>query len=220
MPTRYLKPGIRDSERMEALSELPDAECLFYRLLVTVDDFGRFDARPLVIKANCFPLRLRANADNCMQWLKSLESVGLIQLYVVDNKEYLQIARWDNKPRAEKSKFPDPPTDVYNCPQMLPVTVTDVPELELKPEPKLKPLKTTPNTKKNGHAFELPDWIPTEHWNAWIEARTKARKPITDYAKRLAVRKLDNFRDRGHPPAQVLMRSAMNGWADLFEPKE
>ena len=68
--------------------------------------------------------------------------------------------------------------------------------------------------------FELPEWIPKEHWDAWIEARTKARKPITDYAKRLAVRKLENFRERGHPPAQVLMRSAMNGWADLFEPKE
>ena len=74
------------------------------------------------------------------------------------------------------------------------------------------------NAKANG--FELPDWIPAEHWNAWIEARTKARKPITDYAKRLAVKKLANFNQRGHPPAQVLMRSAMNGWADLFEPKE
>ena len=49
MPTRYLKPGIRDSERIEAIAS-PDAEILFYRLLVSVDDFGRTDARPLMVK--------------------------------------------------------------------------------------------------------------------------------------------------------------------------
>ena len=39
MPTRYLKPGIRDSESIEKLSHI--AEILYYRLIVTVDDFGR-----------------------------------------------------------------------------------------------------------------------------------------------------------------------------------
>lgn len=73
--------------------------------------------------------------------------------------------------------------------------------------------KTTP---KNG--FELPDWIPADHWNAWVEARTKKRNAPTDYAKHLAVRKLDNLREQGHPPAQVLMASAFNGWSGLFPP--
>ena len=102
-----------------------------------------------------------------------------------------------------------------------------------KPSPEVRSQKLevrgqTPETIKNKNnatapqknGFVLPDWIPAEHWNAWIEARTKARKPITDYAKRLAVRKLANFNERGHPPGQVLMRSAMNSWADLFEPKD
>ena len=126
MPTRYLKPGIRDSERIEAL-HYPDAEILYYRLIVSVDDFGRADARPLMVKSLCFPVRLRATADRCDAWLKDLEKSGLIQLYESDGKRYLQITRWDNKPRAERSKFPEPPhlhTDVYTCPQMLPVTVT------------------------------------------------------------------------------------------------
>jgi uncharacterized protein YdaU (DUF1376 family) len=105
---------------------------------------------------------------------------------------------------------------------------TPPPPLTPPPSPPLSPVGGTGSgshsskTKNKAQApfFELPDWIPKEHWDAWIEARTKARKPITDYAKRLAVRKLDNYRDRGHAPAQVLMKSAMNGWADLFEPKE
>lgn len=74
-----------------------------------------------------------------------------------------------------------------------------------------------PKNKATNH-FELPDWIPTEHWNAWIEARTKKRNAPTDYAKRLAVLKLDNLREQGHPPGQVLMQSAFNGWSGLFPP--
>ena len=104
MPTRYLKPGIRDSGHIEGLSDAPDAEILYYRLLVTVDDFGRFDARGDMIKAYCFPVRRRATADKCIQWLAELSKASLLLLYAVDGKEYLQIAKWDNKPRAATSK--------------------------------------------------------------------------------------------------------------------
>jgi hypothetical protein len=31
----------------------------------------------------------------------------LIKLYVVDGKEFLQIVKWDNTPRAKHSKFPE-----------------------------------------------------------------------------------------------------------------
>lgn len=85
------------------------------------------------------------------------------------------------------------------------------------------PTTTTSKTKAKGLAqapFVLPDWIPLEHWQAWIEARTKTRHAPTDYAKRLAVIKLDNLREQGHEPAQVLMNAAFNGWSGLFPPKE
>ena len=158
MPTRYLKPGIRDSGRIEGLSDMPDAECLYYRLLVTVDDFGRFDARPLLIKAACFPLRLRANADKCIQWLNALVSVGLIIIYTVDNKDYLQITNWDNKPRAAESKFPNPPTDVYKCPQMLPVTVTGTGTgTKTGTETQTTPSLSGTEKKLNGKAQFIPD---------------------------------------------------------------
>lgn len=210
MPTRYLKPGIRDSGHIEMLSNSPEAECLYYRLLVTVDDFGRFDARPLVVKGQCFPLRMRATADKCMQWLKELEDARLISLYVVDGKEFLQISKWDNKPRAEQSKFPAPPVVADTCMQLYtdaPLTVTDI--------PKPKPIKTT--TKK---PFELPDWIPEPQWNAWIEARLKVKKPATDWAKRLAVAKLEELKEQGHHPAAVLAQSAFHNWPGLYQIKQ
>ena len=123
MPTRYLKPGIRDSDRIEAIQS-PDAEILYYRLLSSVDDFGRLDARPMMVKSVCFPIRVRVTADNCMQWLQELVNARLLLVYESDGKPYLQLTKWDNKPRAERSKYPAPPTDADKCMQMLPVTVT------------------------------------------------------------------------------------------------
>lgn len=68
--------------------------------------------------------------------------------------------------------------------------------------------------------FVLPEEIPKMQWDAWIEARTKARKSPTDFAKRLAVSKLLELAERGHHPAAVLAQSAFNGWAGLFPLKE
>ena len=163
MPTRYLKPGIRDSERIESLSS-PDAEILYYRLIVSVDDFGRTDARPLMLKSLCFPIRLRATADKCMQWTQDLVKAGLISVYEVDGKPYLQITKWDNKPRAERSKYPNPRTDVYSCPQMLPVTVNREPLTDnRKPEP-----LTGTETGVEARATRLPKtWTLPAEWMDW-----------------------------------------------------
>ena len=130
MPTRYLKPGIRDSENIDAVSPL--AETLFYRLLVTVDDFGRADARPSMVKAACFPIKDAVSASDCDAMLAELAGAGLVQLYMVDGKPYMQMSKWDNVPRAKESKFPAPE---HGCAQvhtsackprtLLPVTVTE-----------------------------------------------------------------------------------------------
>lgn len=104
MPTRYLKAGVRDSEAIDSLSTL--AETLFYRLLVTVDDFGRFDARPSMLKAQCFPIKDAITAEICERLLAELCAACLVVAYIVDGKPYLQLQKWDNKPRASESKFP------------------------------------------------------------------------------------------------------------------
>jgi hypothetical protein len=129
MPTRYLKAGIRDSEIIDKLS--PIAETFFYRLLVTVDDFGRYDARASMIKAHCYPIKESITAKKCTELVKELSDAGMIEVYVVDGKEYLQVCRWDNVPRAKESKFPQKPdnvnhlhTDAYKPHTDVPLTVT------------------------------------------------------------------------------------------------
>lgn len=107
MPNRTLKETIVTSERLAGLSF--EAETLFYRLLVCADDFGRFDARPIIIRSRAMPLR-----DVCLssvsQWVDELRASDLLTVYEVNGKPYLQLHRWEQRTRAAKSKFPDPPT--------------------------------------------------------------------------------------------------------------
>lgn len=89
---------------------------------------------------------------------------------------------------------------------------------------------TTPTTKNQkdiaprktrGTVFVLPEWLkPHEDvWNAWVEARTKAKHPPTDWAKQLAVRKLEVMKEDGHNPRGLLAEAAFHNW-QTFYPKD
>ncbi len=110
MPNRILKESIRFSETIEELT--PEEEVFFYRLLTCCDDYGRFDGRPAIILAACFPLKLKFITEkHIMQWLDKLSTVGLLWIYEVDGKRYLQVTTWDKhqQVRAKRSKYPQPP---------------------------------------------------------------------------------------------------------------
>jgi uncharacterized protein YdaU (DUF1376 family) len=64
--------------------------------------------------------------------------------------------------------------------------------------------------------LELPDWLPLDQWRAYLEMRTRIRKPATSYAQGMAIAKLDQLREQGHHPAAVLGQSIMNAWQGLF----
>lgn len=66
----------------------------------------------------------------------------------------------------------------------------------------------------------LPDWIPLETWDAFLEMRKKIKKPPTPHAIELLIAKLDKFRKQGHDVQQILEKSITSGWQDVFEPKE
>lgn len=67
---------------------------------------------------------------------------------------------------------------------------------------------------------ELPDWIPIDAWNGWVEMRMIRKKPLTDRAYNQAISKLDTLRAKGQNITEVLDRSTMNSWTDLYEIKE
>ena len=112
MPNRIIKESICTSDTLAQLSA--EEERLFYRLLVQADDFGRFDGRPAIILAACFPLRVyEITPEDVESWLQALADADLIRFYEADGRRYLYFTTWDKhqQKRAKYSKYPDPPSN-------------------------------------------------------------------------------------------------------------
>ncbi len=105
MPQRFLRPGITTSDRWNSVSF--GAESLYIRLLTLVDDFGRYDARIPIIHGQCFALRTDVTPQQTAGFRSELVKHHLIEVYIVDGKEYLQFTKWQERARSERSKFPE-----------------------------------------------------------------------------------------------------------------
>ena len=122
MPNRILKESICTSEEIDRLSAFQ--ETVFYRLIVSCDDYGRMDARPKILASKLFPLK-DIRAAQIEDALRALTSAELVTLYEVDGKPFLQMKTWDRHQqiRAKKSKFPSPSDEMIahdiNCNQMI-----------------------------------------------------------------------------------------------------
>jgi hypothetical protein len=109
MPNRVLREGILTSERINALK--PQAELFFRRLMSVVDDYGRYSANPALLRAHCYPLKLdEVREADISRWLTEVESAGLIALYAVETKRYLEMKDFRQQVRAKESKWPQPPS--------------------------------------------------------------------------------------------------------------
>ena len=108
MPDRIIRESICVSETLNQLTDFE--ERFWHRLTVNCDDFGRFDARPAILKGRLFPLLDGKTKKDMADALNKLASVGLVELYEVDGKPFLQVVTWSKyqRARAEKSKFPSP----------------------------------------------------------------------------------------------------------------
>jgi hypothetical protein len=92
----------------------PEQENLWYRLLVCADDYGCADARPIIVLAQCYPLRIgKIQPEQVADWLQNLAQVGLITLYQVEGKDYLQVSKWEEhqRIRTKRHKYPLPAAD-------------------------------------------------------------------------------------------------------------
>jgi hypothetical protein len=114
MPQRILKPGITTSKKWNQMTWI--AQSFYIRLLTLVDDFGRYEADPVLLKSHAFPLREDIRTPLVQQLCEELQANQLAIFYKVDGKAYIQFTNWTNKPRAESSLYPQI-TD--KCEQMI-----------------------------------------------------------------------------------------------------
>lgn len=114
MPDRIIRESICTSETLSFLSDFE--ERFWHRLIVNCDDFGRFYANPAILRGKLFPLADGKTKKDMSDALNKLASVGLVELYTVDGKPFLHVAKWSKyqRTRAKASKFPAPEDGVMN----------------------------------------------------------------------------------------------------------
>jgi hypothetical protein len=104
--------GEINSSRSLARVSLP-ANLTFRALLNAVDDFGRFEADPLVLKATLFLRQADVTPEMVRGWVEELAGEGCARVYAVDGIEFLVLTGWEKHRgegrRAKKSRFPAPP---------------------------------------------------------------------------------------------------------------
>ena len=108
MPNRMMKDSLFTSEKISSLSDFEFR--VWVSLILLVDDVGRGDARPAIIKGHAFPLRERVTNRDIDAALHGLADKGCVSLYTVDGKPYFYFPTWGNHQRIRdvKPKYPAP----------------------------------------------------------------------------------------------------------------
>lgn len=79
--------------------------------------------------------------------------------------------------------------------------------------------KRREETEKKPVSLELPDWLNKTDWNDFVEMRKKLKKPMTDRAVKLMLSKLETMKNKGIDTSEVLQKSILANWSDVYEPK-
>lgn len=121
MPNRVIKESIKRSPQIDSLTWFE--EVVFYRLIVTADDYGCTDGRPVLLKNELFPTKETITKKSIEEAIRKLASVGLVYQYESNGMPYLFFPTWEKHQRVRNKhrKCPKPPDDICstaNCCQM------------------------------------------------------------------------------------------------------
>jgi uncharacterized protein YdaU (DUF1376 family) len=87
-------------------------------------------------------------------------------------------------------------------------------------EPEPLTINQEPKKERKQPVAALPDWLPEEPWNAWLEVRQKIKAPNTARALSIALKALDDLRGKGFDPSAVLENCTMRGWRGIYPPSK
>ena len=108
MPNRVIKESLKRSPQIDSLTWFE--EVVFYRLIVTVDDYGRYYGNPIILRNDLFPTKENITKRSIEDALRRLEANNLLVRYTVDGTEYVQLTTWSKHQRVRDSveRFPSP----------------------------------------------------------------------------------------------------------------
>lgn len=108
MPNRIIKESAFSSDKIASLTDFEFR--LWVGLITSVDDAGRGDARPAIIKGRVFALRYRVSVKDIDVAIHGLAAKGCISLYTVGGKSYFWFPTWGKHQRVRdvRPKYPAP----------------------------------------------------------------------------------------------------------------
>lgn len=111
MPNRILKESIKSSPQIDMLSWFE--EVVFYRLMVSADDYGCMDGRTVLLKNELFPTKDTVTKKAVDDAIAHLTSIGLLCKYTVNGMPYLFFPTWEKHQRIRNKhrKYPEPSFD-------------------------------------------------------------------------------------------------------------
>lgn len=193
------------------MARLDDATRLVaLALLNYADDYGYFLADPAAVRSFVRPFD--DDSTIVRRSIATLSRIGYV--LVVEHPEMGPIGKVEKFTTHQRVDRPNPSKlKVY-------FDSTNVRRLfddQSSPEGKGKEKEEEKINTKAQAPFCLPDWVPIEKWEQFLEMRKKIRKSPTERAKELLVEKLGKLRDNGDDPGAVLDQSILNSWQGVFE---
>lgn len=219
MPNRIIKESIKYSEQIDSLSWFE--EVLFYRLIVSVDDYGCYDGRVVLLKNALFPTKEDVTKKMIEAALNRLESQGLIRRYTVNNRPYIQLPTWSKHQRLRNSirKFPEPP-------EMPEIKVfDDLPQVAASCEKKTLESESESNTNIESESNTNPttrkrvyveDPAVNDAVKAFLEHRKLKKKPMSERAITLFLNKLFKLSADPLEQVRIIDQSIEHGWDTVY----
>jgi hypothetical protein len=192
---RSIKPEFWTSEQVMECSL--NARLMFIGTWNFADDSGRLPYSPKSIKAQIFPSD-EISLDTIRGMVNELSTNGLLMIYSVEEKEYLQITGWQHQriDKPQKPKYPAPfQDDSTNAPRTLPPdTIGEDKKGKEKKEDLCPVAKATRTAVTYSEDFETNFWKPfprtaimskKEAWREWMklepDQRSAACRAIPEY---------------------------------------
>lgn len=94
--------------------------------------------------------------------------------------------------------------------------------LNQKPTTGVKQSSTPSSSVSSSSSKQLPipEWIPLEAWEAFVEMRKKIKKPLTPRAIGLAINCLSEFRSKGYNVEELIDAAVLHNWQSFYLPKD
>ena len=221
MGNRMIRESICTSDKIAGLTDFEFR--LWIGLITAVDDAGRGDARPAIIKGQVFPLRDRVTVKDIEVALHGLAAKGCVSLYKVGGKPYFWFPTWAEHQRIDRAKPKYPSPDEADELQQDLEFRRESPQIaadcgELRSE-----IETKSNYKSNSKTIKAPAAasaldVAMENFS---DMRKKIKKPLTEKARELTLSELEKLAP-GDETAKVaiLEQSIQRCWQGVFPLKE